>query len=150
MKNLTFETHRYAPELNKVFLNGLPLEVTLSHKANHAPTRENLVRSVRESAKFSKGKGVVRIARIKKIYADEKHKWLDQTVCGSFTDMSQVMGFIDKYYETESVLLDGSILPEPKIMISFGKDGTLHDVTKIARNRLMQGRSSKPKPLQFS
>lgn len=144
MKNLSFEVHRYAPELTKAFFNGIGLDLKLNYAHHNMQDRKQLVRAVRESRKFAKPKvASIRIATIRKVYSEEQHKWLNGSCHGSFRHSKTVLDTIDKMYEPQSVLMDGSTLPEPIIMVSFGKNGKSHDVTKIARDRYNQGKSVK-------
>ena len=149
MQHLSFEVHRYAPELTKAMFNGIELDVKLAYEAQNPPSRKSLVRAVRESKQFRAVDGTKRFEKVKKEYSDEKYQWLNSTLQGSFTETSTVIELIDKLYEPESVLLDGSTLPEPKILVRFSKNGAWQDVTHIGIKRYQKSLSvkSKIKPL---
>ena len=144
MKNLSFEVHKYAPELSKVFFHGIKLDIKLDFAYQTLQDHKKLVRAVRDSGKFAQPKiACKRIAVIKKVYSEEKHQWLNTTKGGAFSNINTVLDVVDKMYEPQSTLMDGSTLPEPSIILSFGKNGRSHDITKMARKRYNQGKSLK-------
>ena len=150
MQHLSFKVHRYAPELTAAFFMGKKLDINIDYSAQNPPSRKTLVRAVRDNKMFKKSiDGLVRHASIKKVYAEPEHQWLNNMQGGTFSKMDTVINVIDKMYEAESVLIDGSTLPEPKIMVRFGRKGKWRDMKAMARKRYTSGKSpkSKIKPL---
>lgn len=147
MKNLSFEVHRYAPELTKAYWHGIDLGIKIDYSSQLSGERKDLVRAVRNHSKFSKKSSNYRYAKIRKEYDGERHQWLNETLQGSFQNIASVTDIIDKYYSPESDIIDGTKLPEPRIYVAFGRKGKLKDITELARNRYNNGKSNKTKSL---
>jgi len=112
---LTVETHKYAPELNRVhFVNKNNLIIaTLPAPGitSIAQARRKLFPSVVPS----------KVAIVTASYDKPEYQWLDSSRSGRFQNYAQLKSFVKMFAESKKggPLLDGSYLPDAKIKVKI-------------------------------
>ena len=110
---LTVETHKYAPELNRVhFVNKNNMIISTLP----APGITNIAQA--RSTFFARvvpGKAAIITAS----YDNPDYQWLESHRAGRFQNYAQLKEFVNKFAETKKggALLDGGFLPDAKIKV---------------------------------
>lgn len=110
---LAIETHKYAPELNRVhFVNKNNLIVATMP----APGVTTIAQARSKFfARVVPGKAAVITAS----YDHPDYNWLNSQRAGRFQDYAQLKAFVNKFAESKKggPLLDGGFLPDAKITV---------------------------------
>lgn len=110
---LAIETHKYAPELNRVhFVNKNNLVVTTMPAPGVCSIAEARKKFF---ARIVPGKA----ASITANYDNPDYQWLNSQRAGRFQDYAQLKDFVNKFASTKKggPLLDGGFLPDAKITV---------------------------------
>lgn len=136
MSNFAFELHRYAPELTKAFFKGVALDISIPYRYQRDPSKKSLVRAVRDTL-FKPFSLSQRYVRVKKVYSEERHQWLNKTMNGHFEKTEDVLKVAGKLYEQGGGdLYDGTKMEQPRILVNFNKktnEGAWLDITHLAK-----------------
>ncbi|URC22799.1 hypothetical protein KASHIRA_02250 [Serratia phage vB_SmaM-Kashira] len=109
---MVIEIHAYAPELNKILF--VKHGETVAKKA--APGIES-IRAAR--AVYFQPITPGRVATVSSSHGDPKYAGLNRSARGRISSYTELLNFVDRFRQRHAggELLDGSILPHPKISV---------------------------------
>lgn len=111
---IKIESHKYAPELNRVYLTG-------KNSSNAVILRAPSVTSIKEAraALFPRALRFRRVVTVEAYYNDPRFAGLNRRYSGTVDSYEHIKNVIAniKARDTGGTLLDGSILPPVKVRI---------------------------------